>query len=178
MKTKVFVSWSGKNTDSFIVAKKIAEFLPKILQNTDVFMSDNIQAGTNFVEQITKNLSDSKVGIICVTKDNFNSPWLNFETGALSNVVTLGNGVVTPVLINMTTDELQQCSSPIRYLHAVTFDYDGIKQLITSINKCLAEPLDVVSLNDIFEAFIPKLLDINLVQKNDKLPPLPIVSTY
>ena len=79
---KVFISWSGKETASFKVAKKLYEWLPLVLQSTEPFMSDNITAGTDFINQIMSNLSSAKVGIICITKENVVS-----EVGALIETI-------------------------------------------------------------------------------------------
>ncbi len=141
MKTKVFISWSGKSTDSFRVAKKLYDWLPMILQATEPFMSDNIAAGTGFLNQIMDSLSTAKVGIICVTKENAASPWLNFEAGALSNVVTTNEGVAIPLLIGMTTNELSACNSPIKNFQAVEFNDEGIERMLHSINNLLEYPL-------------------------------------
>lgn len=151
MKTKVFISWSGKNTDSFRVAKKLYDWLPMILQATEPFMSDNIAAGTDFLKQIMGSLATAKVGIICVTKENVASPWLNFEAGALSNVVTTNEGAAIPLLIGMTTDELSKCNSPIRNFHAVEFNDEGIEQMLRSINNLLEYPLKESQLEKLFE---------------------------
>ena len=132
---KVFISWSGKETASFKVAKKLYEWLPLVLQSTEPFMSDNITVGTDFINQIMSNLSSAKVGIICITKENVTSPWLNFEAGALSNVVIANEGVAIPILIGMTTDELSKCSSPIKNFQAVEFNESGISKMLSSINQ-------------------------------------------
>ncbi|MBD5145667.1 MAG: toll/interleukin-1 receptor domain-containing protein [Ruminococcus sp.] len=157
MKTKVFISWSGKDTSSFEVAKKLAGWLPKVLQNTEPFMSDNIYAGSHAIAQIMDNLANSKVGIICITKNNINSPWLNFEVGALNNVVTTQSGVVIPILIDMTTDEFSKYSSPINNLQGKVFNKEGIKHMLISINTCLEYPLQEKSLDDIFEVWSSSL---------------------
>ncbi|MGN1305005.1 MAG: toll/interleukin-1 receptor domain-containing protein [Oscillospiraceae bacterium] len=147
MKTKVFISWSGKETKSFKVAKKLCEWLPIILQSTEPFMSDNIAAGTDFISQIMSNLSSAKVGIICITKENVTSPWLNFEAGALSNVVIANQGVAIPILIGMTTDELSKCSSPIKNFQAVEFNESGINKMLSSVNQYIENKLSDNQLN-------------------------------
>ena len=142
---KVFISWSGKSTASFNVAKKLAEWLPMILQETEPFMSDNIRSGTNPISQIMEKLANSKIGIICVTKDNITSPWLNFEAGALNNVVTNQSGIVIPILINMTTDEFANSNSPIKNLQGKEFNNEDFKIVLQDINSCLESPILLIA---------------------------------
>lgn len=159
---KVFISWSGKNTASFKVAKKLAEWLPMVLQETEPFMSDNIRSGTNAISQIMENLTNSKMGIICVTKDNITSPWLNFEAGALNNVVTNQSGIVIPILINMTTDEFANSNSPIKNLQGKEFNNEDFKIVLQDINSCLESPISEKSLNSLYSRLEQDLFDIDL----------------
>ena len=174
MKTKVFISWSGKNTASFRVAKKLAEWLPMALQETEPFMSDNIRSGTNAISQIMENLTNSKMGIICVTKDNITSPWLNFEAGALNNVVTNQSGIVIPILINMTTDEFANSNSPIRNLQGKEFNPNDFKIILKDINSCLASPIPEKTLDNLYNSLKEDLFDIDL---ND-LPKEPTIQIH
>lgn len=162
MKTKVFISWSGKNTASFRVAKKLAKWLPMVLQETEPFMSDNICSGTNPISQIIGSLADSKVGIICVTKDNIMSPWLNFEAGALNNVVTNKSGIVIPLLINMTTDEFAKSNSPIRNLQGKEFNDNDFKIVLEDINSYLESPILEKTLDDLYINLKQVLFDVDL----------------
>lgn len=159
---KVFISWSGKSTASFNVAKKLAEWLPMILQETEPFMSDNIRSGTNPISQIMEKLANSKIGIICVTKDNITSPWLNFEAGALNNVVTNQSGIVIPILINMTTDEFANSNSPIKNLQGKEFNNEDFKIVLQDINSCLESPISEKSLNSLYSRLEQDLFDIDL----------------
>lgn len=159
---KVFISWSGKNTASFKVAKKLAEWLPMVLQETEPFMSDNIRSGTNPISQIMENLANSKIGIICITKDNITSPWLNFEAGALNNVVTNQSGIVIPLLVNITTDEFANCNSPIKNLQGKEFNEDGFKTVLNDINSYLESPIPEKSLDKLYGGLKQTLFDIDL----------------
>lgn len=162
MKTKIFISWSGKNTASFKVAKKLAEWLPMVLQETEPFMSDNIRSGTNPISQIMDNLANSKIGIICVTQDNITSSWLNFEAGALNNVVTNQSGIVIPLLINMTTDEFANCNSPIKNLQGKEFNDDDFKIALKDINSYLKSPISEKAFNSLYDGLKQTLFDIDL----------------
>ena len=96
----VFISWSGKDTASYWVAVLLKEFIPKVIQRTDCFISTETQAGTPWLETIFKELKSRKIGLVCVTRDNLKSPWLNFEAGAIANNV--GQTRMCPVLIDLS----------------------------------------------------------------------------
>src|SRR5258708_7792508 len=80
---KVFISWSGG------LSKRIAEllknWLPEVLQNVEPWVSsEDIEKGTVWFGELSKRLDEISVGIICVTQENMNAPWILFEAGALS----------------------------------------------------------------------------------------------
>jgi TIR domain len=96
----VFISWSGRETASYSVAILLKEFIPKVIQRTDCFISTETQAGTPWVETIFKELQSRNIGLVCVTRDNLKSPWLNFEAGAIAKNV--GVARMCPVLIDLS----------------------------------------------------------------------------
>jgi hypothetical protein len=74
--------------------------LSKVNQKNDFWISsEDIYKGSRWLLEISNELNASKAGIICLTQDNINSPWINFEAGALSK--TLGNSYVCPYLFNL-----------------------------------------------------------------------------
>lgn len=86
MKLKVFISWSGE--ESHKVALVLREWLPSVIQSiTPYVSSEDIDKGTRWASDIAGELDESSFGILCVTKDNLNAPWLNFEAGALGKSV-------------------------------------------------------------------------------------------
>ena len=79
---KVFISWSGET--SFEVAKILKEWIPCIIQDVEpYFSSEDIDKGARWSTDIAKELEEASFGILCVTRDNLQSQWLNFEAGAL-----------------------------------------------------------------------------------------------
>ena len=80
---KVFFSWSGDRSKQ--IATVLNDWLKKVIQAVEPFISSEIEKGIRGLEEIKKQLEGSKIGIICLTKDNYNKPWLLFEAGALSN---------------------------------------------------------------------------------------------
>ena len=50
----------------------------------DVFVSDDIDKGATWFESIEDRLEKADAGIVCLTAENLNSPWMHFEAGALA----------------------------------------------------------------------------------------------
>jgi len=80
---KIFLSWSG------ISGKRLAILLKKniegMLSPVNVFVSESdIESGEKWGVKLQKELETSGYGIICITKESLDSPWLLFEAGALS----------------------------------------------------------------------------------------------
>jgi len=83
MATKVFISWSGDLSRK--VAESLRQWLPGVLQYVKpYFTPDDIEKGARWGPDITKELDQSQVGVICLTRDNLEKPWILFEAGALS----------------------------------------------------------------------------------------------
>lgn len=123
---KIFLSWSG--SESHQVAKALKAWLPSILKNIDPFLSsDDIHQGSNWQGEIVKNIRESKFSIICVTKYNLNSQWLNFEAGALIKYEESPS--VCPFLFRMSKSDLR---GPLSHFQATTSDdrIEGIIKLV------------------------------------------------
>jgi hypothetical protein len=83
----IFLSWSGNRSGH--VASAFREWLPKVLQGANVWMSKkDIIKGTSSRREISQQLEACTVGVVFVTADNMDAPWLNFEAGAISKAVS------------------------------------------------------------------------------------------
>src|ERR1051326_1201012 len=80
---KVFISWSGPLSQK--LAAMLRVWLPSVIQVVKPYYSpDDINKGTRWAAEISKELEESQVGLLCITPDNLYSPWIMFEAGALS----------------------------------------------------------------------------------------------
>ena len=125
---KVFVSWSGE--DSLALAQILRSWLPLAVQSIDPFVSEeDISKGTRWVNEVSSELADCVYGIICVTPNNMNAPWLNFEAGALSK--NLGDRV-SPILRDLKKSDL---TGPLSIFQATAIERDDMHRLLESINS-------------------------------------------
>lgn len=127
---KIFISWSGK--ESLSIAKSLKEWIPNVIQIAEPYVSaEDIDKGSRWASDISKELDDSSFGIICLTKNNMNAPWINFEAGALSKKVDKSK--VSPFLFNIKPSEV---TGPIlQFQHTNSNDKDDVLRLMQSINK-------------------------------------------
>lgn len=130
---KVFISWSGDT--SLKVAQQLREWLPYVINSIKPYVSsEDIDKGARWSTDIAKELEDSTFGILCVTKDNLEAPWLSFEAGALSK--TMEKSFVTPFLFDIKRSEIK---GPILQFQSTIFEKDDIKKLVKTLNKACGE---------------------------------------
>lgn len=130
---KVFISWSGDT--SLKVAQLLRDWLPYVINAIEPYVSsEDIDKGARWSTDIAKELEDSTFGILCVTRDNLNAPWLSFEAGALSK--TMEKSFVTPLLFDIKRSEVQ---GPILQFQSTIIEKDDIKRLLKTLNKACGE---------------------------------------
>lgn len=149
---KVFLSWSGHR--SRYLADALRSWLPRVIQSLQPWMSEeDIAAGSRWLPEISKELGEAKVGILCVTPENESNPWLIFEAGALSK--TLDQPFVCPLLFDMSPSQL---NGPLAQFQALSFDRPGIFRILTNLNNVPGHtPLPGKDLEEIFEVWWPRL---------------------
>ena len=149
---KVFISWSG--ILSRRAAETLREWLPNVLQAVEPWMSaEDIEKGARWSSEVATELSSTKAGILCVTPDNLEAPWLNFEAGALSK--TLEKTFVSPYLINLRPSDLK---GPLVQFQATEANKLDTRRLVGTLNKALDDSaLSEKQLDKTFEIWWPEL---------------------
>lgn len=148
---KIFISWSGDRSQS--LAEAIKDWLKPILHFSEPWLSTaDIRSGERWSNEIAKELQDANFGILCVTSDNLNAPWLLFEAGALAK--SIDDGQVIPLLLDIEKSDL---SGPLTQFQAEKTDAAGIKKLAESLNKAAAVPISEETLQTLFTALWPQL---------------------
>jgi len=150
---KVFLSWSGSHSNE--VAKIFAEWIPCVLQQVGIFMSSNsIESGDRWNNKITSALDETDFGLIFVTKENKEKPWLLFEAGALAKDITKSK--VIPVLIDATPVDLNR--NPLQHFQCEELDREGVTRVMHSIYHEIKNPtVTDKTLNDCLEMWWPQL---------------------
>ena len=151
---KVFLSWSG--TRSHKVALVFRDWLPSVIQAIVPYVSsEDIDKGARWSTDIAKELEDSTFGILCVTRENINAPWLMFEAGALSK--TMDKSFVSPFLFNIKRSEVD---GPILQFQSTIFETADLKKLVKTLNKaCDKDRLTDNRLDKAFGVWYPTLKD-------------------
>ena len=131
---KIFISWSGASSKE--IALLLRRWIPDVIQSVTLWMSEaDIDAGTRWSREIERELSETKFGIIVVTRDNVNSPWILFEAGALAK--TIPDTFVCPYLIDLSPTDIPP--GPLSQFQAKRSDQNGTWDLICTINKALKD---------------------------------------
>jgi len=149
---KVFISWSGNQSHK--VALVFRDWLPSVIQSIEPYVSsEDIDKGARWSTDIAKELEDSTFGILCVTKENLEAPWLSFEAGALSK--TIDNSFVSPFLFDIKRSEV---NGPILQFQSTIFQKEDIKKLLGTLNKACGDAnIPEARLNKAFDVWYPTL---------------------
>ena len=150
---KVFISWSGDISGK--VARMLRDWLPSVIQSLEPYVSsEDIDKGRRWIADISGELEHSAFGILCVTKDSKDAPWLIFEAGALSKSVERSR--VAPFLFGVELSEIKE--GPLSQFQATRFDKDDVNKLVHSLNSAGDVPsLDKGRLDNTFSRWWPEL---------------------
>ncbi len=149
---KVFVSWSGELSQKFAGALK--EWLEQCIQSVEVFFSpEDIEKGDNWQLKLSNELHDANYGIVCLTPENIDAPWIHFEAGALSKML---DSKVMVLAMNINFSDIK---GPLKAFQATKFECDDIFKLLKTINSLQERPLSDEKLKNSFEAFWPQFAD-------------------
>lgn len=146
---KIFISWSGK--PSLNVAMALRDWLPYIFNGIELFVSsEDIRKGKRWPLEVSKELDVCNFGIVCLTPDNLEAPWLLFESGALSKSVKEAS-VYTLLVGGLRIGDVE---GPLSHFQHTMFEKEDFFKLVKSINEAL-EPnkQDETRLKKIFDKF-------------------------
>ncbi|MBR4335917.1 MAG: toll/interleukin-1 receptor domain-containing protein [Clostridia bacterium] len=157
---KVFVSWSGELSQKY--AKALKEWLEQCIQSVEVFFSsEDIEKGENWQIKISGELQDTNYGIVCLTPENIDAPWIHFEAGALSKLL---DSRVMVLAININFSDIK---GPLKAFQATKFEQDDLYKLLKAINTTQEKPLSEEKLRNSFDAFWPQFKSKIEEIKND-----------
>ena len=143
---KIFISWSGERSKK--VAELLDDWIQCVIQAVDPWMSSkDIDRGALWFTEITDQLASTSIGIVCLTKENRNKPWILFESGTLAKGLT-SNRVCT-FLIDLAPTDLENPLAQFNHTFPVR---DSVWELVRTINLSLKE-------NALKESVLSKVFD-------------------
>lgn len=150
--TNVFISWSGELSKG--LAEELHRWIPSVLQFAKPYFTPNdIEKGAKWGSEISKKLADTHIGIICLTRENYQKPWILFEAGALSK--DLDNSRLCSILFGMDNADL---SGPLTTFQTTAFEKNDFRKLMQSINDAGGEnKLSRETFEEVFEMWWPRL---------------------
>lgn len=148
---KVLISWSGERSQK--IANALREWLPNVIQAIQPWMSaSDIDKGARWSSDIASELEESVMGIICLTPENLEAPWILFEAGAISK--TIDGSFVCPYLFQVEPSDI---SGPLVQFQSTKANKDDTKNLIKTINEALGKSaLPEQNLSVTFEKWWPE----------------------
>ena len=130
---KIFVSWSGETSKK--LAEALHAWIPNVIQSVEPYMSsEDIRQGSRWFADISTHLEEARFGILCLTPENLEAPWLLFEAGALSKIVDAS--LVVPYLFNLSTSDLQ---GPLAQFQATRADEESTREMLLDLNSTLGD---------------------------------------
>jgi len=148
---KVFISWSGDRSKK--VAELLDDWIQCVIQAVNPWMSSkDIDRGALWFTEITDQLSNTSIGIVCLTKENKNKPWILFEAGALAK--GLSSNRVCTFLIDLVATDLE---NPLAQFNHTFPEKESVWELARTINISLKEnALKESVLLKVFETYWPQ----------------------
>jgi hypothetical protein len=148
----VFISWSGKTSKR--LAEVFRDWIPAVIQAVKPYFSpEDVEKGARWYPEISKKLEQCDAGLICLTRENLEAPWIMFEAGALSKSVERSR--LIPLLFGIDTADIK---GPLIQFQAAPFNKEEIKKLLKTINSALGDAaLDRSVLDSVFEKWWPEL---------------------
>lgn len=152
---KIFISWSGER--SRLLADALRQWLPGVINAAEPWISSSdIEPGARWGPELARHLEQTKYGILCLTAENLNAPWLLFEAGALSKFVD--DSRVVPLILDLKPTDIK---GPLSQFQGVQARDTEINTLIHRINKAVFDSgekgVDQSVIDNSFKLWWPRL---------------------
>ena len=128
---RISISWSGNL--SYKVAVLLSKWLPSVVQAVTPFVSTDVsRKGSAWFKKVKDQFNQTDFGIICLSRDNLNAPWLLFETGVLAT--RFDQVHICTVLIGDLSDT--DITGPLHNFQSIKLkDKEDIRKLIQTLNQ-------------------------------------------
>jgi len=148
---KIFLSWSGARSRT--AAEVLKWWTRCVIQAARPWIStEDIDRGALWFSEINNGLSDTAIGIVCLTQENKDRPWILFEAGALAK--GLSNNRVCTFLVDLNPSDIRD---PLAQFNHTQPKEEDMRKLARTLNRQLGDhALDEAVLNDSFDAYWPQ----------------------
>lgn len=145
------MSWSGARSRA--AAEVLKWWTRCIIQASRPWIStEDVDRGALWFSEISNNLSDTSIGIVCLTHENKDRPWILFEAGALAK--GLSNSRVCTFLVDLEPSDVRD---PLAQFNHTQPNEQDMRKLARTLNRALGEhTLDDAVLTDAFNAYWPQ----------------------
>jgi len=126
----IFISQSGNLSKE--IAEAFSEWIKSFSKNVNIFVSSNtIDGGAEWFQKIQKSLREADFAMSILTKENHSKPWINYEYGALVEILKNKENNVIPILFGFEIKELN--GEPIQQHQCIIWpDKKKIKSLFST----------------------------------------------
>lgn len=118
-------------------------------------MSSEMEKGRKWSPEISDRLGETRFGLLCLTRENLNAPWLLFEAGALSKT---RDAYVWTFLHGLSPADVEQ---PLAQFQHTISEKADVRKLLHTINQVVRDEnekgLTESTLDKVFETFWPEL---------------------
>jgi hypothetical protein len=123
-----------------------------VVHQVDTWISGrDIGPGQRWALALGRELAESHFGIICLTAENLQSPWILFEAGAVSRSL---EARVVPLLFGIKPSDL---AGPLAQFQSVEADRAGIERLVAHLYDAGNSALDARQKDLVFRQLWPVL---------------------
>ena len=126
---RVFISWSGEQSRE--IGEIFKAWIPSVIQAVKPYFSPaDIDKGSRWLTEISRELEHCKIGLLILTKQNLEAPWIMFEAGALSK--NIDKAKICPMLFGVEPTDIK---GPLTQFQATPFNKEEVCKLIKSISQ-------------------------------------------
>lgn len=135
---KIFLCWSKHRSRA--IATAWATLLPEIINDIHPVVSTEFQKGKEWSKLLRKDLDEARAGIVFLTPENVDAPWIHFEAGALATAVGHRDGDVFTYIYGLDPGRL---AGPLSAYHSTVATKDDTERLVRDLCASLKrEPPD------------------------------------
>ncbi len=117
----------------------MAAWLPEIIAGVEPALSLEFTKGEMWLPEISETIAGARAGLICLTPENLDSPWIHFEAGALARGFSHGSGKTKPIYSYLYRTHELALKGPLGYFQQTTSTKEDTRKLIEDMKRFIGE---------------------------------------